>query len=706
MKKISVAIFLTLASFSANASKVDELINANRLEEANKAVEAEIASQPNASLTWLDYAKLMLAKNDNQKAWAGLSQARKLMHGSLAEEAKYYQIEGAWYFQKKDFNKAEWSFRQSLKFEENNLETNLLLISTLLANHQLKPVEGLTAKLASLYPSDKTVNYLYQITHPFEKNLRILMKKEPSLWAPEMLLIDQYIQKGEFVTAQKVLNEIQAEELEQFPFVLFFGQTALSLKQPKEIIKKLSSITQAKDDYRLLGLLSSAYFSLGNMEKASTFFESSLKARDHKELSAPEPAIIPFLQHNVAYLDKLIIQAYTQTKSTATLPGLVKIAYYFKKDQLINAKQEAIKWVHTYPGQAFSYDVLGSVYKAEGDYHSAETAFHSAIKLDETYLPARLHLIDILIKQRKYHEARVLLENTTKHFKPDSKIYLLWSKLEEFEGNRDAAKKWLEKAASLTQSLEPGLEFVSFYLRQNRPQLALLLAENLVKYYGNDNRLLTLLGGLYLEKTHNYQKATEIYQKLVVFYPDSPGMVQNLSKSYQLSGHPESAIKALEQYTQKYPHHIEVKKQLASLYLHHKNMDKAKISFEQVLKEYPEDYVSLNNLANLYIEIEPKKSLAFARQAYALAENNAAICDTLGWAYYKNNNITKALSFLKKAHDLDKNLGEATYHLAILYREQGQNQTAMLFLKQALASTDMPFSSRTQATKLLNHWLT
>ncbi len=706
-----MSLVLSLTTLIANASVIDNEIKKGQIDEANKIVESEIAKSPNEPATWLAYATLMLAKNESQKSWAGLSQARKLIQTTDLTsdkisklEAEYYQIEGAWYFQKKSFDKAAQSFKQSLKFDANNLDNQIWLSCAWLAEHRLSEATSLINTMYLASSKNETVNFLYKITHPVEKELKQVISAQPDLITPKLALINLYVNKGQFTLAKKFMEKLPINQLSQFPFVLLSSQISMSLKQPQEVVKKLNPIIQTNEDYRLLSSLSVAQALLGNFNEASVLFEKSLKAKEYKMPDLAQSATLSMSQHPVAYIDQLLANGEYQTQANSMSSGLVKIAYYFKKNQMADARHEARNWLQLYPRQAFSYDVLGSVDKAEGDYHGAENAFQSAIKLNETYLPARLHLIEVFIKQRKYAEARKLLLDTSKKFKPDSKIFLLWSKLEEFEGNRDAAKKWLEKAATIEQSLEPGLEFVSFYLRQDRPKLALLLAENLAKMHGNDIRLLNLLGGLYLENEQKYPQAIDIFEKLVQFVPDSPGVVQNLSKSHQLSGHPEKAMSVLEQHLHKYPQQVEVQRQLARLYIHNRNFDKAKLVFERILKTHPDDYISLNNLASLYIELDPKKSLSFAKQAYEHAPDNASVCDTLGWAYYKNHQPHVALNYLLKANKLDHNLADATYHLALVYREQGQKQAAVDFLKQALASRDTQFSARAQANTLLKNW--
>lgn len=711
MKKIIIGIPLLLISIIANASVIDNDLQKGQLEEAHKIVENEIANNPNEASSWLAYAKLMLAKNESQKSWAGLSQARKIIQTlntssekTKAFENEYYQIEGMLYFQKKSFDSAAQSFSQALKYDSNNLNTQLGLSSAWLAENKLTQAMPVIANMYATSPKNDAVIFLYQLTHPSEKGLQNLIKMQPGLLAPRMALIEQYMKNNQYIAAKKVIEKLPETMINQYPFMVLSSQISLFLKQPELVIKSLKPISQSNEDYRLLSLLTVAYSSVGDFNQASDVFEKSLKSKEYKTSDASQLTVTQFIQQPILYIDRLLVNYYYQKQFDNSTSGLVKIAYYYKKNQLADAREEARNWLQKFPRQAFSYDVLGCINRVEGDYSSAENAFRSAIKLNETYLPARLHLADILIKQRKYQEARKLLIDTSKKFKPDSRIFLLWSKLEEFEGDRDAAKKWLEKAASIEQNLEPGLEFVSFYLRQNRPQLALLLAENLAKLHANDIRLLTLLGGLYLEKPSQVHLALDIFEKLAQFTPDSPGVAQNLSKAHLLTGHPEKAITSLEQYIQKYPNHLEVERQLARLYIHNRNYDKAKLSFEKILKKHPEDYISLNNLANLYIELNPSKSLGFAKQAYEQAPNNASVCDTVGWSYYKKGDINQALTYLIKANQLDPNLGDATYHLALVYREQGQKQAAVAFLKQALASTDPQFSARAQANTLLKNW--
>ena len=145
-----------------------DLIKKNQLEEAHTIIEFEIAKNPKIPSTWLDYAKLMLAKNDSEKSWAGLMQAQKLIKTTIfsqealnSYESEFYQTEGAWYFQKKYFDKAAQSFNRALKFQKNNNQAHLGVIFSLLAGNKVQEVKPLVLSMQENLPKNEFITDLH-----------------------------------------------------------------------------------------------------------------------------------------------------------------------------------------------------------------------------------------------------------------------------------------------------------------------------------------------------------------------------------------------------------------------------------------------------------------------------------------------------------------------------------------------------------------
>ena len=98
------------------------------------------------------------------------------------------------------------------------------------------------------------------------------------------------------------------------------------------------------------------------------------------------------------------------------------------------------------------------------------------------------------------------------------------------------------------------------------------------------------------------------------------------------------------------------------------------------------DVQALNNYSYSLVErnIQLNKALAMAKKAIELEPNNAAYLDTIGWIYYKMDNVEKALSFIRKSVELDNNNAVVLEHLGDVLFSNNQIEEAMIFYLKAL----------------------
>ena len=92
---------------------------------------------------------------------------------------------------------------------------------------------------------------------------------------------------------------------------------------------------------------------------------------------------------------------------------------------------------------------------------------------------------------------------------------------------------------------------------------------------------------------------------------------------------------------------------------------------------------ALNNLAYLMLKDNPDEALKYAQQAGELAPDNAAVQDTLGWAYYRKGIYDTALRYLKTAVEKE-GTARRKYHLAMAYFKVGDQELGRKTLKAAL----------------------
>ncbi|HET9843183.1 MAG TPA: XrtA/PEP-CTERM system TPR-repeat protein PrsT [Gammaproteobacteria bacterium] len=161
-------------------------------------------------------------------------------------------------------------------------------------------------------------------------------------------------------------------------------------------------------------------------------------------------------------------------------------------------------------------------------------------------------------------------------------------------------------------------------------------------------------------------------------------------------------LAVLEQYLQEYPEDKEMHQFLATTYLTKNQLDKAKHHYEIVLQTKSDDYVSLNNLAHVYLKKnDPFNAYEFAKKAYDLDPENPQVADTFAWTLILRKEPNKAVPILTKVLSNNPHLPDLRYHRAVGLYELGNKRLAISELENLLHNTD-PFTDKEQAQKFLH----
>jgi tetratricopeptide (TPR) repeat protein len=124
---------------------------------------------------------------------------------------------------------------------------------------------------------------------------------------------------------------------------------------------------------------------------------------------------------------------------------------------------------------------------------------------------------------------------------------------------------------------------------------------------------------------------------------------------------------------------------LGDLEFRNGNLDAATTDYRKVLDKDPNNIAALNNLAFLLIDHSHAvdEGLKFAQKAQQLAPESNSTNDTLGWAYFKKGDYTNALTYLARGADKNPTPVEK-YHLAIAYIKSGNSTKGQQLLQAAL----------------------
>jgi putative PEP-CTERM system TPR-repeat lipoprotein len=131
------------------------------------------------------------------------------------------------------------------------------------------------------------------------------------------------------------------------------------------------------------------------------------------------------------------------------------------------------------------------------------------------------------------------------------------------------------------------------------------------------------------------------------------------------------------------------------------NEGKAAIEqYLEVLKTNPKNVAALNNLALAYQQEKDPRALEYAEKAYALAADNPAVLDTLGWLLVSQDNLVRGLPLLEKAALASPALFDVRYHFAQGLVKSGDKVKARKELEQLLA-TAKPSDKTDEAKAML-----
>ena len=234
-----------------------------------------------------------------------------------------------------------------------------------------------------------------------------------------------------------------------------------------------------------------------------------------------------------------------------------------------------------------------------------------------------------------------------------------------------------------------------------------------------DVTIMHFLSNIYLEESI-LDSAGIIANQIIFHHPSDPRGYLDAALAELNNENPLGAIKILEPVNKKFFNEFSIQYLLGSSYQQLEEYDKATIVLRQSLKIYPEsrgarhtlaiasdalnywnesdslyegliasdtnDVQALNNYSYSLVErnIHLNKALEMAKKAIELEPDNAAYLDTIGWIYYKMDNIDEALSFIRKSVELDNNNAIVLEHLGDVLIAKNQIQEAIIYYLKAL----------------------
>jgi len=213
-----------------------------------------------------------------------------------------------------------------------------------------------------------------------------------------------------------------------------------------------------------------------------------------------------------------------------------------------------------------------------------------------------------------------------------------------------------------------------------------------------DSTLWERLGSL-LSEDGLHEKAILAFARAVELAPDDPELRFGFARTWEDSGNAAAALAEYDEALKRDPYFAKAVNGKALLLSHSGRPREAVRVLRSGLPALGDHVETLNNLAWILANesIDPEEGYAHAKNAAALAPDDPAILDTLGWAAIRTGRFREAVAPLERAWEATGD-PEVRAHLGIALAESGRVEEGVAHVRAATADraslSDLPEVAR------------
>lgn len=396
--------------------------------------------------------------------------------------------------------------------------------------------------------------------------------------------------------------------------------------------------------------LSSLYLQTGTYDKAVEVLQKLLVRR-------PESAVTHY------YLARIYVEGQRYKEG---------LAYYQKAMELDPSLSNKIL-----PEMALVYELLG-------DPEKAFELYRDLLEDNPLDIETRERLAYLLLRQKRYEEARGELETIKKIDPKNTNAMVNLGLIYMEQGDYEKAKAEFESA---------------LFIRPDDPRARLYLAASLVEmdkiseglqefrkippesevFLEGTKYLVTLL----LKKSQN-KRALQLIQETPAGKED-PDLVYLEALLLEEEGELTKSLERLESLVSRGVKRPNYLFRLGVLYHKLGKKDESLRVMEEVIRLDPDHPEALNWVGYSYAEkgVKLDEAERLIRRALELKPDDGYIIDSMGWVYFQKGMYEQALVYLERAYELLPNDPVITEHLADVYLKLDRSEKAIELYKKA-----------------------
>ena len=486
---------------------------------------------------------------------------------------------------------------------------------------------------------------------------------ESALWLARLLRLDNQDDQ-----AEQVLRGLLAKDPQNKGAAEQLSQVFLDHNNAQEAITLLESFVQRAPSADLYDRLGDAYQQLQQPAKSEEAYRQAVAIEpdqtEHRRHLAQS------LYEHGKYTDALAEYQRLADLEPDSANNHLRISEIYRRlRQFDKAEEQILVAKKMAPGNLEVTYNEAAVYEAEEHYDDAVRVLSNAVadvKAESEFAPARRRSLGIL--------------------------YQLLGQLYRDEQNYPAALNTFEEMVRLgpEEDLRGRMLKIDTYRASHDLPHAFDEANKALNEHPRDRGLLISEALLYGENKQP-ELAAQTLQPLLENSPSDLEIYSNLAQVYTETrrfGDAEKAVRSAEKLAQNPSDKETVGFLTGGMYERQKKFDQAEQAFKRVLAINPQNAPTLNYFGYMLADrgVRLDEAADMLRRALDIDPTNAAYLDSMGWIYYKQNNLAQAESYLRKAVDRDPHDPTMLSHLGDVLAKNGHSdQAAVEWWEKSLA---------------------
>ncbi|EED33973.1 putative PEP-CTERM system TPR-repeat lipoprotein [gamma proteobacterium NOR5-3] len=649
-------------------------------------------------------------------------------------------LRGQLYFDDGDYKNAIDAFSQVLTANPNHagallLSANANVREQNLATAQRQYTQFLTLQPGHLPASLQLANLSWQLgdASKTEELARNILKEHemniPALGLLAMALSAQGLH-AESAQAYQQIATLNPESTQAKVALgsqqMVAGDTEAGIEQLQAAVALDPSNAQARE--RLI----EAHLAVGDLDAAAAAGEAYLEAAPDTARSAVYLGRVRLQQEDYKGARELFEKALTLEPGNVSASGGMAALAVLNKD-LDGAKAAFEQALEANPGDVLTSMNLAVVLEQTGDLQAMQAVLSAAMEANPGAVAPRLALARYALSQNDADQAITLMAPVEENGEGDYQVHQILAGARLAVGNAEAARDNARRLLELRSNDPVALALVARVEAANgRPEQAQRHIDAALKLQPQSSELRKMLVESLIQQQKLEQAGEEIAKlpeevqnetavltvrgRLAVAVQDFASAKTLFAKAFEQQrnninlglltgarwalGERSETITMLEEWLEEYPDDLLSLNELASRQIEMGNDEAATSLYSRIVNKQPENVLALNNLAWLTRVSDKDAALDYISRADKLAPETAQIKDTYAMVELERGSYERALSLNAKALDAAKGSAELRYNRAQILSRAGRIDEARAVLEELVSGP--AFASQDAAKNLLN----